>query len=721
MVVITNGDFETGDLTGWTDLGSGSGAYTETSTVTTGSKHGGTYGCRLYGNAIDGGRAWAWIKQVIPGNFAAISFWYKINQIDSNNVYSEFLVWIDFAGDTQYVEVLDRYTGSNPPAVGDWVQVNINREDLYTSGNDWTETVTLNVYTKVDAPVSGTSVIEVFIDDIDPNGYTLEEGVDNSAIFTGAAASFDMVNVDTYFEPSASMAIILDSIESLIISASVSRSLTDKMFSASFQFDKTSISAIPANYFTHVVFSIPDYTGASNVVFCGFFPSSRSQYRPADFKDAFTAVDYGFYPTKQYLSDDLLALRTPTFQSTYQKYRLNYDYCTDPLLNFHPGDVVVGGTTGDMGRVFENHFSGYLGQGYLILVDIVGSTHTVEPFFHDDEDLNVNGVTIAAADGYTMNVTGTPIVIHPDDWVRNVLGGDNWAKVTGIEPYRITAVSAWDAALPAVEFIFEETQSKLSAIEEIAEYCSYIFLIKWRSIGGGLYRPCAYFVPESDIDNGSVGLDLPTAVTFTVSTDSTIIDITLDRKGEERYNKVTVRCKSVTSSTWYTSVKQTDGCASGEDKPIEFYEVNKDICTQAEADTRATDIYNYYSSNVETWTVTLKARSDLQFLQKATFSGYGTSYQLPNGDYRIVSIKHNYAPKGSAVTTIQIVDNTDFTAHLKLNRVFTGAISTVRAVAKNVLALERKNRTGTIVAVNGDGTLQFQDDRGNITTVGDPS
>jgi hypothetical protein len=535
------------------------------------------------------------------------------------------------------------------------------------------------------------------------------------------------VNIDTYFEPSASAQIVLDAIETLIISASVSRSLTDKMYSASFQFDKNSIAAIPSHYFTHTVFKIPDYTGTQNVVFCGFFPSSRSQYRPADFKDTFTAVDYGFYLSKQYLSDDLLALRTPTFQTNYQKYWLNYDYCTDPFLNFHPGDMVIGTTSGgvtgsgDIAKVFENHFSGYLGRGYLILCDVVGVGHTTEPFFTDNEGLDVNGVKIANADGYTMNVTGTPVVIYPATWVRNVLGGDNWAKVTGIEPYRITPVAAWDAALPAVEFIFQETQTKLSAIEEVAEYCSYIFMVKWRSLGGGLYRPAAYFIPEADIDNVSVGLDLPSVFNFVASTDGTVIDISLDRKGEERYNRVTIRCQGLTSNVWYTSVKETAGAASGDEKPIEYYEINKDIATQADCDTRANDVYNYYSSNVETWTVNLKARSDLQLLQKLNFSGYSTNYQLPDGDYRIIFIQHNYAPKGSNLTTIQIVNNTNFTAHLKLNRVFTGSISAMRAVVKNVLDMETKNMSGTILGINGDGTIQFQDDRGNIMTIGDKS
>jgi len=537
-----------------------------------------------------------------------------------------------------------------------------------------------------------------------------------AAAASGESIELGAQNVTDYFMPAATSQIVLDDLETMVISCSTSRSLSDKMATASFQFDKTSISAIPTSYFTHVVLHMTDYLGNDNVVFCGFFPSSTSKYQAANFKDSFTAVDYGFYLTKQYLSDDLLALMTPDFQTSYQKQMLQYHFCDDPLLNFAKGQRVFGATTGDSGKILENHFSGYNGLGYLILVDMIGVTHTVEPYFHDDENLEVNGVVIAAADGYTMNVTGTVDVIYPEDWIRSVLGGDDWQKLTGIEPYRITPVAAWDVALPAVEFIFETTQTKMSAIEEIAEYCSYIFLVKWRDIGGGIYRPCAYFVPEADIDEAD-GLDLPAAAAIT-SPNATLVDITLDRRGDERYNKVTVRCQDI-DGVWYESVKQSDGVISGDEIPIEYYEENPNITTQADCDARADDIYDYYSSHVETWTVNLLKRSDLQLLQKVVFTGYATSYQLPNGNYRIIDISHSQSP-GSSTTTIKVVSDADFTAHLRLNRVFTGPIATMQAVAKEAVNKIAKNKAGTVLAVDGN-TITFLDERGNVQIVRDAS
>jgi hypothetical protein len=562
--------------------------------------------------------------------------------------------------------------------------------------------------------------------------YTLAtQGVNNSGTFAGAASGveWDLLaqNVDTYFMPSASSQTVIDDIESMVISASVSRSLSDKMFTASFKFDKTTISAIPANYFTHVVFKVPDYLGVSNVVFCGFFPSSQSSYKPANFKDTFSAVDYGFYLTKQYLSDDLLALKTPTFQSTDYRQVLLYDYCDDPLLNFYVGQRVVGTTsgivpgTGDSGKILENHFSGYMGRGMLILVDIVGSTHLVEPYFHDNEGLSVNGVEIANADGHTMN-GGIGTIIYPDTYIRNCLGGDNWAKVTGIEPYRLLNVGSWDGALPATEFLFTTTQTKLSAIEEIAEYCSFVFLIKWRDIGGGIYRPCAYFVPEEDIDEAApYGLDLPAAVTIDISAASgaTVVDINLDRKGEEKYNHVTVRCQSMAGGIWYESLVLSPGCISGDEIPIHYYEENKNIATQADCDARALDIYNYYSNHVETWTVNLKKRSDLQLLQKIAFVGFGTDYQLPDANYRIISVAHEYSATTND-TKIQVVADADFTAHLRLSRVFTGPIATMQAVAKDGLNKLAKNKAGIAISVV-DGVISFQDDRGNVQLIRDSS
>ena len=54
-MALTNGDFEDGDLTGWTDETSGSGTYTATTTVTIGAKRSGTYGARLYVSSASGG------------------------------------------------------------------------------------------------------------------------------------------------------------------------------------------------------------------------------------------------------------------------------------------------------------------------------------------------------------------------------------------------------------------------------------------------------------------------------------------------------------------------------------------------------------------------------------------------------------------------------------------------------------------------------------------
>ena len=578
-------------------------------------------------------------------------------------------------------------------------------------------TCTINAVTNTVFGLSGPAHLNVVVSAISETNIYLSGPVPITEIVnTISTCAPDLTNIlgflsDVTLYPTAyiSNQILLTDMETLIVSATVDRDLESKMFTATFEFDKNVISTISENYFSHVVFTIPDYLGVSNVVFCGFFPTSVSRYISSNAKDSFSAVDYAFYLTKQYLPDTLLSLQTPTFQATYQKYRLNYDFCTDPLLNFEVGQRVVGGTTGDSGKVFENQFSGYMGRGYLILCDVGGSLHLTEPFFHDDEDLNVNGVKFAAADGFTMNVTGTPIVIHPDDWVREVLGGDNWQKVTGIEPYRIKPVAAWDTgALPAVVFDFQTTQTKTSAIEEVAEYCSYIFLVKWRKVGDD-YRPCAYFVDETLIDHATEGLDLPAAATIDYATDTTVIGIDLNNRGEEKYNKVTVRCMSM-AGIWYESVKQSDAVAAGEERPIEFYEENKNLASQVDADARSLDIYNYYSSNVKTWTITLRARSDLQLLQKITFAGFDTMYQLPNAAYRIISIS-NTQSYDTNKTIIRVVADVDFTAHLKLNRTFTGTIATMQAVAKDELKKLAQIDVGTITAIDGS-TITLMTERG---------
>lgn len=77
-----------------------------------------------------------------------------------------------------------------------------------------------------------------------------------------------------------------------------------------------------------------------------------------------------------------------------------------------------------------------------------------------------------------------PATMNPSDFVTAMLGGTFWETATGVRPYRIATVTAWGtAALPAKEFVFEPRTTKWEAIQQLAEYCGFLFFTKWAPVG----------------------------------------------------------------------------------------------------------------------------------------------------------------------------------------------------------------------------------------------
>jgi len=413
---------------------------------------------------------------------------------------------------------------------------------------------------------------------------------------------------------------------SLLISGKVNVAMGDKMYRASFEFDEVAEAFLTDTAFKNTQLIIPDYLGTQRLVFYGLIPSSGATLAVANDKCSITAYDYAWYLTMQYLTLADRTLLSLDEQVATLTYRENYDYCTDPYLNFAEGDIVTGSLTGHAGKVLENHFSGNMGKGYLILGDMEGSMISGH-YFQDDENLQVNGVTIAAADGYTMDVSNPLVQYYPDDWVKRVLGGANWEKATGIYPYRIAATATlWNTIQRT--FTFEEKDTKYQAIERVAKYLGYIFYVKWQYIPGNLtYMPLAYFIPLDEIDdlivNGDLtnGLDLPRSdpVNIVVLTPNDFVSpATFEDKGDEKYSRVTVKCQDL-DGNWYVSKLETDPVKYGEEIPVEYFEINQEIASQSEADQRCADLFTYYALHIKKWQITLLARSDLVLYQKVTW------------------------------------------------------------------------------------------------------
>jgi hypothetical protein len=144
-MTLTNGTFETGDLTGWTDAGETTGdSCSQATTVTTGAKRSGTYGLQQAVTANDSSDfPWAIITQEIDADFSRLSFWYKVshtNVAEGTSITVKLTV-LDEAEDPADYILLDEISVSE----GDWTYVSVETADIISEGYHFDTTTTLTI------------------------------------------------------------------------------------------------------------------------------------------------------------------------------------------------------------------------------------------------------------------------------------------------------------------------------------------------------------------------------------------------------------------------------------------------------------------------------------------------------------------------------------------------------------------------------------------------
>ena len=478
-----------------------------------------------------------------------------------------------------------------------------------------------------------------------------------------------------------------------LISVTVSRGMDDAMTQAVFEYDGTTVGDIFGNdYMTKIQVQIPDYNGVSRVVFVGIAPSSKAHYEPAKDKMTLTAVDYGLYLTKNQLEDKDLALLPPANQtaegSNIAKV-LSFNY---GLIAFQLGHRVVGGVSGATGTVIEVYAGGFMRM----------TLYPARGKFIDDEPLLVGGVQYATADGRSTDIPYTPYYLptYPEDWIKSVLGGANWMRVTGIEPYRIVASGAyWDTELcPAVPFMFGSKESINDAMDRLAKYMKYIKLIKPRDIGYGNYRPAFYWVPLSQIDDAYNGLDLPAAAPITGPNDPFLAaPFELEQNGDNQVDRIKLMCQDPYGN-WLVSAKGTNYANAGEGPIRTFYDEPQDICTQTDLDALCSDLYDLLTPRGMVWHATLIERSDLEIYQLLTISGYGS--KIPDGTYRIINIS---CERGCAknLTHVTFMLATAFSTLRKYGMTYMDSISEIQRIIKHWNDQKPQTELATCTATDG--------------------
>jgi hypothetical protein len=623
--------------------------------------------------------------------------------------------------DTTYVPTgsinIGAYTGVSATVIIDWIAVRVfsaTEPTLTVSITGLNPLITSGV-SKHLAGITLTAGTEYTFDPVNVDhgmvvaagGQEVDAAAANvAASMVVAAAGQDVesgaINIYHPMYPTASWAQIIDPVvdSGYLIGVTVSQSMDDAMAEAVFEYDGNEIgNYFSGDYMTKIHVNIPDYLGVSNCVFVGLIPSSKAVYDVARDKMTMRAVDYGLFLSKQTLDIKDLSLLPPDDQTTTGANVAKVLSCDGLQHLFQIGQTITGMFGMATGTIYE-------------VVQITNGVRlTLYPAtgtFQDDEEICVGGVTYGYADGRSLDIPYTPYYeeVMPEDWVKSILGGDNWMRVTGIEPYYLESSSGyWDTEdCPAVPFMFGSLEKKRDALKRVAAYMDYLWHVKPRSIGTGSYSQAGYFIKQTSIDTL---LNLPAAATIT-GPDDFVGEITLDQDGEMQVDVVRVRCQDL-KGNWLEQARSNSYYDAGEGPFREFADEPKDICTEVDLSAYATDMYNLYSARTCSWSATLAARSDLQLYQLLNISGMGI--EAPAGTYRIVKISHEYGCAKN-LTHITFMLSTSFSILRKYGMTYKDSISKVQQIAEGLENRKLQPELATITATDG-WTLTFTTEAGN--------
>jgi hypothetical protein len=569
-------------------------------------------------------------------------------------------------------------------------------------------TLTLSSLVSADTPISGIFLSTTYTESASFGvnyGFTVSSTRDlvETTAFT---VRYGFIASGITFKPTTQ--------DALVIGGESQRNLSGKTWVCKLRYNKGITGGLSSSMFdTNIYLLVPDHTGTNRCIFCGYFPSQTARYEPANNSEEFTGYDYAMKLTGQVLPDNLLEILAPDNQDTDPYQRMDIKAITH---QFHIGKLITGATSGAVARIAATPghwlYSADLTESYLVpSSELVLSN--VSGTFQDSEAVAETGGTGAASvDGALSPLDFGVSTYYPEVWLREVLGGDNWQNTTGIYPYRLNPVGtvsgSWTPK-PYDTWFFQSAQTKMQAIEELAAYHNFIFLVKWKDIGIGDYTPVAYFVHQDDIDisGGAAtehqGLDLPDKVTITASTDTYLVgsvDATI--AGEGKVNKVTIRCQDV-NGVWYqnTPVSGTTESAavfSGGEIPVEYFKEDPNLVSQADCDTAAALLYSYLSMRISTYKAVFRQRTDFELLQLIAFSGYT---EIPDGDYRIIDIRYTWEA-AAVFVHVTLIPQSQFKASLNVNRMYINSTLEIQRIIRAEMAKQPAVVAGTVTDISGN-------------------
>ena len=304
-MTLANGDFETGDLTGWTTDNEAWSDPADKVTVTTeasaAAKHAGTYGGRLdvtwiaadefYGEAI--------IKQTIASigvNDGDIyDFWVKVPTYTDDGAYVELRVYLWDGAEV----AIDLWGGNT---VTDWVHVIYTIDDQVDTTWDGDVQLIVTAYAEKYTATTGGH-IQLYADDLTFSSQFMPWAeVGSTSAVEVDAPEFEMPWVEVESTSAVTVMppiLILNSLEGYDIGdkgITVKKNITDALWSM----DAEIIGLNTPTYFRHLTVTMRDHEDVDHVVFYGFVIRASTQRQAGMAVVNLSGYDYGWYLTQQY-------------------------------------------------------------------------------------------------------------------------------------------------------------------------------------------------------------------------------------------------------------------------------------------------------------------------------------------------------------------------------------------------------------------------------------
>lgn len=302
--------------------------------------------------------------------------------------------------------------------------------------------------------------------------------------------------------------------------------------------------------------------------------------------------------------------------------------------------------------------------------------------------------------------------INPSAWIKRLLVGealDFNNPETGIDSYNVDDVPNWDSIKKS--FNWDSKITKWIAIQEIAEHCGFIFVVKWRETGGAYY-PCAYFIDEDNIDTD---LDLPAMVTIANPSDYLLSGFKVVEDNSEKINQVKLRGSNTLTGDWYTATEETAAVTAGDELPITFQEeVSHENMSQVRLNAWASYYYNILNNDVKTYIVRLKDRYDLELYQKIKFTGYT---KIPEDEMRITGISYIKNIKDHIIEIAFTLASRKLSDYKLITKVMTpDTVTEIETIVERTTEkIIPDIAVGMVTAIVGDeATVELEDGGGDI-------